>query len=209
MRVEMLPPVKMPLSGIPLSVHASSKRGMHNHGTLAGDIDAFHLDGAQLKSLKTRTVGVLVSEQSSPIERGAAVGLCRQRVQRIVQRKQERDSWRTERRHLDALRDPSELTIAGREQQGRHAVGRAHGGKGKRALHASAAMASMVEDPSSMMPADRWRMLNELFRDSDLNRDGTVPNSVFVKVLRGLDLFLGEVRLCLRLCPSLDSEKIF
>jgi len=200
MRVEMLPPVKMP-----------RERGMHkpdNHGTLAGDIDTLHLDGAQLKSLKTRTVGVLVSEQSSPIERGAN-GLCRQRVQRIVQRKQERDSWRTERRHLDALRDPSELTIAGREQQGRHAVGRAHGGKGKRALHASAAMASMVEDPSSMMPADRWRMLNELFRDSDLNRDGTVPNSVFVKVLRGLDLFLGEVRLCLRLCPYLDSEKKF
>ena len=33
-------------------------------------------------------------------------------------RKQERESWRMEQRHVEAIRDPSELAIAGKEQHG-------------------------------------------------------------------------------------------
>lgn len=41
-----------------------------------------------------------------------------QRVQLLKKRKEERNSWRMERRHFDAMRDPSDLVVAGGEKQG-------------------------------------------------------------------------------------------
>ena len=112
----------------------------------------------------------------------------KQRVQRLVQRKQERNIWRMEKRHLDAVRDASDLAIEIGTHR-RQPAGRTCGGKERRDdAHLEA------ENRANLNPEQRWLLLNELFRNNDLNKNGTVPNTVFVKILRGLDLFLGEVR---------------
>jgi hypothetical protein len=98
-----------------------------------------------------------------------------QRVQRLVQRRQERDAWKRERRHLDALRTASDLA-AGRLP----AAGRTAGSRARQ------------PDQVSLTPEQRWQLLTSSFANNDLENDGTVPNAVFVKVLAGLDLFLGK-----------------
>ena len=118
----------------------------------------------------------------SPGGPGAAPTTAVQRVQRLVQRKQERDAWKMERRHLDAVRGAEELALSagGEELARRPPAGRMRGGKGEWAL--------------DMTPDQRWQLLTDSFASNDLENDGTVPNAVFVKTLSRLDLYLGEVR---------------
>ena len=185
-----LPPVKLLGEG-------------HAAAAASPDDDAFHLVGVELQSLKVRTFSRLAGRScpaspeagpGGPRPHGVADSMATvpskavQRVQRLIRRKQERESWRMERRHVDAIRDPSELAIAGREQHGRAPAGRVHGRSGRQRHGQGGVVQAQLPDE----PEERWKAMNVEFRYHDLHKDGTVSNAAFVKILRGLDLFLGE-----------------
>ena len=104
-----------------------------------------------------------------------------QRMRDLMERKQQRNAWRTEKRHLDAMRDSSTLAIAAGEEhlQGlrRGPPGRAQGGKGKRA-RAQAVSEAAAQEAAVLPSAKRWQRLKELFKLHDTHKDGTVSNEV-------------------------------
>jgi hypothetical protein len=179
----MLPPMRrvQPRMGSPRA---------HAHGSSAArDGSPMLLDGASFAtphcvSLRGPAAGREPEEGTGARGCGAeqAPTTAVQRVQRLVQRRQERDAWKMERRHLDALRTASELAVAaGALLSGRPpAAGRSVGSRARQ------------PDKVALTQEQRWQLLTDSFANNDLENDGTVPNAVFVKVLAGLDLFLGK-----------------
>lgn len=121
--------------------------------------------------------GVGLNAQSPKQQTALPPGAIKRRT-RLAARRSERDSWRLDRIHQLAVRDPGGIVLPGLSLS--------------RALAEEAEEGEEQELSVVITPRTRWKLLNEGFREGDEKRDGTVSNQKFVSLLRLLDLDLGE-----------------
>ena len=74
-----------------------------------------------------------ILQENAPVDACVVQRTAIQRVQRLIERKQQRDTWRMERRHVEAIRDLSELAVATDSQGDSRPAGHRQGVKGRRA----------------------------------------------------------------------------